>query len=68
MLSKVYSGAVYGIDGYIGANVLMEIALAFYFEEKIYIWNPILPDAPYKEELLSFGLTIIERDLQKIHI
>lgn len=55
-----------GIKGYIGANVLMEIALAFYFKKKIYIWNPIPEDAPYKEELLAFDVTVINQKLNKI--
>src|SRR5579883_2569328 len=35
-----------GIKGYIGANVLMEIGLAFYLKKKIYIWNHIEETAP----------------------
>lgn len=55
-----------GIQGYIGANVLMEIGLAFYLKKKIYIWNDIDETAPYREELLAFGVTFINRDLNKI--
>jgi hypothetical protein len=54
-----------GISGYIGANVLMEIGLAFYFKRKIYIWNNIEENAPY-EELLAFGVTFIDQNLEKI--
>ncbi len=55
-----------GIDGYIGANVLMEIGLAFYLDKKIYIWNQYPNDSPYKEELLAFNVQVITQDLNKI--
>lgn len=55
-----------GVKGYIGANVLMEIGLAFYFKKKIYILKPIEENAPYKEELLSFDVKFINNDLNKI--
>lgn len=56
-----------GIDGYIGANVLMEISLAFFHKKKIYIWNPIGKDSSYKEELDAFGVEYIHKDLDKIN-
>lgn len=55
-----------GVNGYIGANVLMEIALAFYFKKKIYVWNPIPKDAAYEEEFLSFSVTVINQDLDLV--
>ena len=55
-----------GVRGYIGANVLMEIAVAFYFKKKIYLWNPIPNDAPYGEELLCFAAEVINRKLDGI--
>lgn len=57
-----------GVEGYIGPNVLMEIGLAFYLKKKIYIWNPVRQDAPYKEELLCFAAQIINQDLTKIQL
>jgi len=62
----VINGEKNGIQGYIGANVLMEIGLAFYLGKKIYIWNPIDENASHKEELLAFGVTFINKDLSKI--
>src|SRR5690348_2241259 len=59
----VVNGEKHGIKGYIGTNVLMEIAIAFYFRKKIYIWNPIDENASYKEELLAFGVEFINGDL-----
>ena len=55
-----------GIEGYIGANVLMEIGLAFYLKKNIYIWNQIKEDASYIEELLAFNVVYINNDLDKI--
>ena len=55
-----------GIRGYIGANVLMEIGLAFYLGKKIFIWNTIEDDAPHKEELLAFNVAFINQDLSKV--
>ena len=54
------------VKGYIGANVLMEIGLAFYFRKKIYVWNSIEDTASYKEELLAFKVEFINKDLSKI--
>lgn len=55
-----------GIQGYIGANVLMEIGLAFYLHKKIYILNPITENASHKEELLAFDVQFIHGDVNKI--
>lgn len=55
-----------GAKGYIGANVLMEIGLAYYLKKKIFIWNPIEGDVSHKEELLAFGVKFINKDLNKI--
>jgi len=62
----VINGEKNGIQGYIGANVLMEIGLSFYLGKKIYIWNPIDESASHKEELLAFGVIFVNKDLSKI--
>jgi len=62
----VVNGEKDGIKGYIGANVLMEIGLAFYLEKKIYIWNPVEEHAPYKEELLAFEAIFVNQDINAI--
>ncbi len=64
----VISNEKNGIKGYIGANVLMEIGLAFYLKKAIYIWNQYPEDASYKEELLAFDVQVINGDLDKIHV
>ena len=55
-----------GIPGYIGTNVLMEIAIAFHFQKTIYLFNPIVDTVPYREELLAFGVRIINQDLSLV--
>ena len=54
------------VKGYIGANVLMEIGLAFYFRKKVYILNQIEDSASHREELLAFEVEFINKDLSKI--
>jgi hypothetical protein len=55
-----------GIKGYIGTNVLMEIAIAFYFKKNIYILNPIEDNASFTEELFAFGVKFINGDLDNV--
>lgn len=54
-----------GIAGYIGANTLLEMGLAFHLKKPIYLWNPI-PEISYKEELLGMWPIVINGDLKKI--
>lgn len=42
------------IDNYIGANTFAEVALAFYFNKKIFLLNDYYDI--YKEELIAWGL------------
>lgn len=55
-----------GIQGYIGTNVLMEIALAFYFHKKIYVLNPVSESSSSYEELMCFGVDFINKNLEKV--
>lgn len=57
-----------GVKAYIGANVLMEIAFAFYFRKKIFILHDIPSEASYREEMLCFGVTEIKGKLENIHV
>jgi len=56
-----------GIPGYIGANTLLEMGLAFHLKKPIYLWNPI-PEISYKEELLGMWPVVIDGDLKKIRL
>ncbi len=47
-----------GVTGYIGANTLLEMGLAFHLGKPIYLWNPI-PEVAYKEEILGMWPVVI---------
>lgn len=55
-----------GIKGYIGANTLMEIGLAFHLKRQIYFLHSI-PEVSYKEEILGMWPIVLNEDLKKIH-
>lgn len=57
-----------GIQGYIGANVLMEMGLAFHLGKPIYILNEVHEDGPVYEEVQAMNSTIIGGDLTKIKL
>lgn len=55
-----------GVKNYIGGNSFMDITLAYYLKQKIYLLNPI-PDNPiYKTELQAIKPTILNADLNLI--
>ena len=54
-----------GIAGYIGANTLLEMGLAFHLKKPIYLLNP-LPEVSYTEEILGIWPTVIDGDLKRI--
>jgi len=55
----------HGIEGYIGANTLMEMGLAFFLGKPIYLLNKI-PEADYKEEILGMKPTVLGGELGRI--
>ena len=54
-----------GVDGYIGANTLLEMGLAFYLNKKIFLVNPI-PKMQYTEEILALKPIVLKGDLTLI--
>lgn len=55
-----------GIAGYIGANSFCELYMARYLDKPVFALNP-LPDQPYiHDEIMAFGITVIDGDLRKI--
>jgi len=54
-----------GIEGYVGANTLMEMGLSLHLSKPIFLLNEI-PEISYKEELLGMQPIIINNDLNKI--
>ncbi len=57
-----------GVPGYIGANVLMEMGLAFYLNKPIYVLNSVSPDTPAFEEIIGMNSIVIKGDLDKIRL
>lgn len=55
-----------GVPGYIGGNVLMEMAAAFLDKKPIYILNPIAEDLNIKEEIFALQPKFLNGDLTKI--
>lgn len=57
-----------GIQGYIGANTLMEMALAYYFKKKIFVWNDVGSNFQIEEEVRGLNPIFINQDLSKIKL
>ncbi len=57
-----------GVPGYIGANVLIEMGLAFYLNKPIYVLNSVSPDTPVFEEIIGMNSIVIKGDLDKIKL
>jgi len=54
------------INGYIGTNVMMEIAIAYYLKKKVFILNKISPGNPVYDEIHAIKATILDGDISKI--
>jgi len=52
-----------GLEGYIGGNVLMEMAIAFQNKKPIYILNPVSDSLATKEEVLGLQPIILNGNL-----
>jgi len=57
-----------GIEGYVGANTLIEIGLAYYFGKKIFLLYepPCLEKSPHTHEIQVMRPIVINGDLKKI--
>jgi len=56
----------HGIKNYIGGNTLMDMAMAHFWNQKIFLLNPV-PDIPfYRTEIEAMRPTIINGDITKI--
>ncbi len=54
------------IKGYIGGNVLMEMAIAFHYKKPIFIYDAISEELIFKEEIYGMLPIFIQKDLAKI--
>lgn len=53
----------HGQPNYIGANVLLEMGLAWYQGKPVYILNDLPENSPFEEEIKGFTLTALHGDL-----
>jgi len=53
----------HGRANYIGANVLLEMGLAWYQHKPIYILNDLPADSPFEEEIKGFAPIALHGDL-----
>ena len=53
-----------GIENYIGPNTFAEIAMAFYFNKKIYLLNDIYE--PYRDELEGWNVISLKGNLENL--
>lgn len=60
----IYNGTKRGVENYIGANTLVEIAMAFTWNRKIYLYNDIYE--PLADELLAWECICLRGDMEKI--
>lgn len=60
----IYNGTKKGLPNYIGANTLVEIAMAFTWNRKIYLFNDIYE--PLADELLAWECYCLRGDIEKI--
>ncbi len=57
-----------GLKGYIGGNVLIEMAFAWHYQIPLYVYNNISEDMPLKEEIYAFQAKFINTNLSQIQI
>jgi len=55
-----------GIKGYLGANTLIELSVAFYLGKKLYFLNSFDEKHPQFEELAGMNITVLNGSLDKI--
>ena len=58
----------HGVAGYIGTNVLMEIAVAYYLNKPIFILNNVSKDSNTYEEIKGMCAKMINGNLQNIKL
>ena len=56
----------HGSKNYIGGNVLVEMAIAFYRNTPIYLLNDIPEDSLYAEELIGMNPIVLSGQLSSI--
>lgn len=58
----------HGVPNYIGGNVLMEMAIAFYLKKPIYILNEVPEESSFKEEIKGMEPIILHGQLDGLRV
>jgi hypothetical protein len=58
----------HGVPGYIGPNVLMEMAIGYYLKKPLYVLYDVSKDSNVYEEVIGMGCHILSGDLGKISL
>ena len=53
-----------GVKGYVGGNTLMDIAVAYEHDKKIFLLNSFTPDQPYSDEIQVINPLILNGTLE----
>ena len=56
----------HGVQNYIGGNVLMEMALAFYLNKPIFIINEIPAESAFLEEIIGMGPIVLHGKIDSL--
>jgi hypothetical protein len=56
----------HGVKNYIGGNVLVEMAVAFYLNKPIYVLNELPEESSFLEEIISLGSISLHGKLQNL--
>ncbi|MEX0616662.1 MAG: hypothetical protein WD231_02480 [Candidatus Woykebacteria bacterium] len=57
-----------GLDGYIGGNGLIEMALAFWLKKKIFVLNKVSEKSSLYEEILGVQPIFLDADLNRLRV
>lgn len=61
-----YNPEKHGIEGYVGANVLMELTIGFYLGKKLFIWNQPSKKLGCYDELEAMGMKVLGGSAKEI--
>lgn len=54
------------VPGYIGGNVLMEIAIAYYLGKYIFLLHPVVSKLPLYEEIMGINPVVLNGDVSQL--
>lgn len=58
----------HGVEGYIGPNVLMEMAIAYYLQKPIYVLNTVTPEVSVYEEVMGMQAVQLDGSIQNLEL